>query len=187
MGSGSSKEGKNSDAPRKEQQNKPVANVNNRDAPANNNNSSAQKQPVQKTFITQPDETFEEKNNSVNTSKNQTFFGSSNEGTSVDKPSRKADSSRQQDSFVWTADQDTQDELNEVLQIPTENRNNSNRPVHAVNPVRQEDLPETYAQRKQRQQYTLNQQTLLRQKTIYRNPDDWREPEEVRDVLFSKI
>lgn len=37
------------------------------------------------------------------------------------------------------------------------------------------DYPETYAQRKQREQYTLNQQLLLRQKTIYRNPHEWQD------------
>lgn len=52
---------------------------------------------------------------------------------------------------------------------------------HSVLPPRlptpPEDLPETYAQKKFREQY--RQTELLRQKTIYRDPEEWELPEKV--------
>lgn len=44
-------------------------------------------------------------------------------------------------------------------------------------PTPPEDLPETYAQKKFREQY--RQTELLRQKTIYRDPEEWELPEKV--------
>lgn len=52
---------------------------------------------------------------------------------------------------------------------------------HSVLPPRlptpPEDLPETYAQKKFREQY--RQTELIRQKTIYRDPEEWELPEKV--------
>ncbi|KAL8578852.1 hypothetical protein ACOMHN_022145 [Nucella lapillus] len=173
MGSGSSKEEKKKDPVRDTKKDKPVANVNNQDTRANNNSVSAppQTQTVQQTFITQPDDSSE-KNNRINTNGKEPTRR--DEDNSWEVPARKRTT---QDGFVWQADRETQDELNEVLQIPTDNKQTS-RSVNSYNPVKQQDLPETYAQRKQREQYTLNQQMLLRQKTIYRNPDDWTNEDE---------
>lgn len=165
MGSGSSKKEKEKEASRDARTARPaVANVNSASTPAKKS-VSQQKQPVQNTFITQPDDIPEDSHNSVR----QGIWGDT---SSYDRPARKQTT----EEGVRQGDQGSQDDLNEVLQIPTDNRQNS-RPVHTVSPIRQEDLPETYAQRKQREQYRLNQQMLLRQKTIYRNPDDWREEE----------
>lgn len=169
MGSGSSKDEKAKGNSRDARPARPVANVNSQPIPANNV-ISQQKQPVQKTFITQQDDTLDERHNAVKHSRNAEVWSGT---ASDDKPARTQTT---QVGSVWRADQESQDELNEVLQIPTDNRQSS-RQVQAVNPVSQENLPETYAQRKQREQYTLNQQMLIRQKTIYRNPDDWREQE----------
>lgn len=59
--------------------------------------------------------------------------------------------------------------------------NNKQNIQHSVLPPRlptpPEDLPETYAQRKFREQY--RQTELLRQKTIYRDPEEWELPEKV--------
>ena len=147
MGSGSSKQEKGKETSRDAKTGKPaVANVNSRSTPAKNSVSQP-KQPVQNTFITQPDDTLEDSRNTINQTRSQDLGDNI---TSYDRPARKQ--TTQVDS-VWRADQESQDDLNEVLQMPTDNRHSS-RPVHAVNPVRQEDLPETYAQRKQREQYS---------------------------------
>lgn len=57
--------------------------------------------------------------------------------------------------------------------------NNKQNIQHSVLPPRlptpPEDLPETYAQKKFREQY--RQTELLRQKTIYRDPEEWELPE----------
>ncbi|XP_076456484.1 uncharacterized protein LOC143290835 [Babylonia areolata] len=175
MGSGPSKEDKKPQPARdSKRDNKPVANVNNHGTLAHKNSESVapQSQPVQKTFITQPDESIVERNNRINNH-------GSEQSQRHDDPNSdvrgRARTKQQQDSFVWKADKETEDELSEVLRVPTDNNNReTSRTGTSVSPVRQQDLPETYAQRKQREQYTLNQQMLLRQKTIYRNPDDWK-------------
>lgn len=53
---------------------------------------------------------------------------------------------------------------------------------------RDSSLPETYAQRLQREQYRHQPEGLMRQKTIYRNPDEWEVDEnEMENFDVSKF
>ncbi|KAK7091835.1 uncharacterized protein [Littorina saxatilis] len=184
MGSGPSKDQKGKDTARDGKSEKPVANVNNQSS--RSNPLPQQQQPAQTTFITQSEDTLEDRNNSWNdSSRNQNDRGGGEIGRSNDYDRFPAAEEQTTQSRVWRPDQESQRELNEVLQIPTDNNRYSNRPVNTVNPVRQEDLPETYAQRKQRQQYTVNQQMLIRQKTIYRDPKAWEQEGEEEEEMHS--
>jgi hypothetical protein len=163
MGSGPSKDEPAGDAGRqKKAKEQPVANVNN---DSRNSNGAARK------------------NEDLNTpTKKHTFITQQNEEEAT--PSRRKEETNAEKQGngglkrdVWRMDSN-EDDLDYMLQQPVSQNNRekkTNRPPQPSRTEPDEDLPETYAQRKQREQYTLNQQMLIRQKTIYRNPDDWRD------------
>lgn len=107
-----------------------------------------------------------DRNERGGTSRGDEWFSSERE-----RPSRRSE-----------AEEEVDDVLDEVLRIPVDS-SGARKPA-AISQLQQdrepeESLPETYAQRRQREQYTLDQQLLLREKTIYRNPLHWRGEKEV--------
>lgn len=112
--------------------------------------------------------------NDIERVKNDKNIEKSSERTNTINSSSNANMTKTQavklpSSFESDSDSEGED-INTVLAATrAENTNraqqSSNRPT--------ENLPETYAQRLQRQQYAKAQQDLFRQKTIYRNPDEW--------------
>lgn len=163
MGSGSSK-AENS-------QKKPVANVN-KTSNVNNNLSKSQ---VERTPV---DSSHSKENIKVAATlvKDPDFV------QSEQRPFEDAGKSK--GNVSSGAGSHEEDELNELLRMPdntvTQNRIPSPQKQTLIQTV---DYPETYAQRKQREQYTLNQQLLIRQKTIFRNPNDWRMEDEQEVIV----
>lgn len=76
------------------------------------------------------------------------------------------------------------EDISAVLEATKNEYNNKLREENRYDGNTDSSIPETYAQRLQREQYRNEPQGIIRQKTIYRNPNDW-EVDEVRIILYT--
>lgn len=210
MGSGSSKANS-----QKSPQKKPVANVNKdeRKAPQEIKDPPPQENIRNDTVNNKQHERMQEQNNFERYENEKNKKEKSNKKKSKLNENKTTESERHDSGLVFEDDSDVDNNIDEVLRIPMaieypkfkkdkkekdkrgrdnqqDNHYNNNYECNSSidHDRREENLPETYAQRLQRKHYKLQQDMLLREKTVYRNPKEWdnkySDDEEVSSIKF---